>query len=651
MIKKEKPCFICGGMIVWMGLFVAFQTAQASTSENWGKNWGKVTPEEKSVVAPADYPEANAVILFDRAVLSVTANEMGIKYKRHIRIKVLSKAGADEAGNAEIIYHEGDAIKSLRAHTILPNGETIKVDKKDFFTKTSGSFEIVTFAFPSLDSGCIIEYSYGDLNNRYSNLDPWYFQDEIYTLQSQFTLVLAPGFTYSSSFSNAPRGFKDPITEEDPNPDNLAQPFMSFTWTQNNLPPIKEEQFMGAQEDYYSSLNYQLESYKSPQQTFNYIRNWNELGKEFQDYLDEYTQSGNADELSAKLTSGLTTQEEKLSALYEHVTRDYKTESNSGRWLNNDNLKAFLKAGYGSAEEKNILLAELLKKSGIQAWPVLISTRGNRKFNPQSYHLSQFNHILTFAQLDSSVIFLDASSRHCPLGMLPPSCLVDGGFLVDGKESQLVNVLRVEPRNYRLDVTNLLVDSSQIAHCSTRCTFLGYFAPEYGDLSEKSDLKEFISGQILDEIGSPYSYDTGSISTDSSGLYALETQFTMNDYVQTLDNNVVLKPISYYMRENPFKNTKRFFPVDFNFPFTYHSMMSIRADRTVSSVELPKNLTLEIAGVKYIRQASFADGVILIDSRLIVSQTIFVPSEYDELRKLFESIAQAQEDDIVMTCQ
>ena len=54
------------------------------------QKWGKITDDEWAIQAPADYPEANAVIIFSRATLRVTPDVIEIEY--HYRMKVLNSA-------------------------------------------------------------------------------------------------------------------------------------------------------------------------------------------------------------------------------------------------------------------------------------------------------------------------------------------------------------------------------------------------------------------------------------------------------------------------------------------------------------------------------------------------------------------------------
>ncbi len=609
------------------------------TSSAASKGWGKVSPEEWQMGAPESYPEANAIVLHD--VCSLTVRTSGIEVTRWQRMKLLNKAGADEVGDARFRYYESDKIKDLEAHTITPEGKVFKLGSKDYFTKTIGGIKYRTFAFPNLDSGCIVEFQYRKLRQSWS-IEPWYFQSAIYTVKSSFTLIAGPGFTYSSSWTNVPPSARTAKPGEMPNMDDPRLPYKTYTWELNNLMPVTDEPYMAARNDYLSAIYCQLMSFKDQYNSMTFVSSWQDLGKDFQESIDKYARGGGVAELSEQLTKGITDPVERARALYTYVGREIKEEAGYGYYFKNEDLAGLRKTGIGTGEEKNILFVELLRKAGIKAWPVLIGTRDFRKFNPEIYQTSQFNNMITFVQFDSSALYLDASNKYCPFGMLPPNCLVEAGFLIDGKNSQLVRILRTDPRTYRLDLTHMHVDSNGTVSCSTLSSLSGYFAPEYGASAEEKAQNDFVKEYFLDRLDAPYTLDTAAVTLDSAGKCLIMTKYTLPDYTRLLDSVLTIKPVSFRYRTTPFKKQRRTIPVDFNYPFTYHNIVTITSDRTVNSAILPPDTTFQIDGATYRRASQFTDGQVTIDSRLVVTTPTYSPLLYPGVRRLFEFIAQSQ---------
>ncbi len=541
-------------------------------------------------------------------------------------------------------------MRDFKAETISPNGTTTKVDGKDIHVKSDGDWRTKTFTFPAMDSGCIVEYSYRNVNERYAFMDPWNFQTDILTLKSAFTLILGPGFTYVTAFANVPAADRIGTHEDIMVPGQFNKKNKAFTWTRTNLPPLKEEPWIGAKADYMSSLHYQLVSYEGENTTVDYIRGWPDLGQKFQSIIDNQSSGGDLDKILADVLPGATTQIDKTRKIYDWVAANvqYAADPNN-HYFTNDNLGKLLQTRSGTGEEKNLLLCALLQKAGIKAWPVMISTRDHHRFNPEVYQMQQFNYLIAFAQFDSSIIYMDAVSKYCPFGLLPPNKLVDGGCLIDGKNSQLVKILRNEPTSYRLDLTNVNIDSAGLAACSTFCSFSGYFAPNIGELHEASTPEDFLKQNFLDQIEPAAAITSNQFEIDSLSRCKLTAVYTLKNLVRQLDSNLVLKPISYRFRDNPFTAEKRFYPIDFKFAQTYHNIMVVRSDRNIKTATLPPDIDLKIDGAHFVRVSQLTDGVVRVESKLTMTKDAYPPGEYAEVKKLFEAIEQAQKDEFVLT--
>jgi len=614
-----------------------------------GDNWGKVSDQEWKQGPPVNYPEANAIVLFDRGRMEVTLD--AIIFTRHVRMKILNKAGIEEVGDISFSYDEDDKIRRLKAHTITPNGKKHKVSKKKFYTLKQGRNRARSFSFPSLDSGCIIEYTYQNSNKRFGNLNPWYFHSNIYTCRSEFTLVLHPGFTYSTATLNMPPQAQYAREESIPNVDNNA-PLKSFTWTMSDLPPIKQEPYMSFINKYRASLHSQLVAYKSPYTKVPFIKNWPDLGQMFQESIDEYIDDKKKiRNLADSLTAGLTENRDRAEKLYDYVITKFKTDGGSGdRYYTHKKMSELIESGIGTREEKNLLLTQLLRESGFEAWPVLIGTRNNTVFMPQLYQLHQFNHMIALAQVDTELVFLDTWLKYCPYGILPPESRANGGLRLEGRDSELIRVIAKNPKTIRVDHTKIHVDSDGNAVCSTVVDCGGYFCTEFSHLVETEEHTDLIDQYFLDNIDVIYTSDTFNISHDSLNHLKFEFTYTIENFSQKLDTHIVINPIRFDFRENPFQNKNRFFPVDFNYPLSYQNMCEIYTSDSVASFRLPSPVALQIDGARFSKNCMFDGQKIISNSMLRIDTPVFTQQEYDDVREFFENVASSAEDEMVITC-
>ncbi len=627
-------------------MFVFFLLLLLSNTNLLAAKWGKITDEEKQQGPPIKYPEANAIILFDNGKMEVTPEF--IVLNRHVRIKVLNKAGIDEVGDISIGYYKGDKVKKIKAHTITTAGKKIKVPKKEIYRKTVGNRKIETFAFPVVDSGCILEYSYKKVSERFSELDSWYFQDEHYILSSEFNLILDPGFIYSTATLNIPNENRKAKEEFLTNMEGGA-PRKSYTWKMENILPVKSEPYMGFKNNYLATLYNQLVSYKTAYYESRYITDWTDLGEKFYDIINNYVNKKKLiKSIADSLTTGLTDKASITEKIYDYVKMEYKTKfDDNNYYFTHDKLSELVNQKVGTREEKNTLLVELLKAQDIPAWPVLIGTRNNSVFMPNVYQLHQFNHIIVMAEINSNNVFLDTWMKYCPYGILPSNSRAAGGLRIENKASNIIRILAVDPTTSRIDHTKMYIDSNNIAICSTSAKYCGYDAIYFGEELEENKLKELVEDDFLERLDCDFVYDSSAVKHSESDEILLDFCYTLDEYMRALDTMIVIKPMQFRFTENPFENEKRFFPVDFSYPLFYQSICEITFNENISVLDLPKPVSLDMAGVTFSKNCMFDGSKVLINCQLTIDKPVFPPQTYQKLRKIFIDMASTSEDEVV----
>jgi tetratricopeptide (TPR) repeat protein/transglutaminase-like putative cysteine protease len=121
---------------------------------------------------------------------------------------------------------------------------------------------------------------------------------------------------------------------------------------------------------------------------------------------------------ATELTKGLTTDDDKIHALYNFVALKYHyigLDFGIGRYQPHP-ADDVLDNSYGDCKDKHTLLASLLKAVGIEAWPVLINSR--RKLDPDVPSPAQFDHVITVVPQGERLIWLDTTPEVAPYQML-----------------------------------------------------------------------------------------------------------------------------------------------------------------------------------------------------------------------------------------
>lgn len=614
--------------------------------------WGKVTDAEWEMGAPDDYPSAGVVVLRGDGEYVITTGN--VTMSRHMRLKILTEAGLDEAGEFQISYHgKADKLRGFKAQTITPDGKRHKVKGNAIFKKSSGDYDYQTFTFPALEPGCIIEYQYTLSSNRHIYVPIWYFQSRFYTYQSNVHIDLFPGFDYAFRDHNIPAHLLQPKVTERPDVSLSHIPgakVKQFWWTLENLPPITDEPYMCAAKDYMSALEFQLISYTGLYSRQSFASTWEEIGEDREDWITRYC-SGERKirKLADSLTQGLTTDAEKSLALFKYVQQEIATSYDyKYRYLGHETLDDLLVERKGTGEEKNILLAKLHVALDIPSWPVMISTRDNGQFDPQSPTARQFNYIVTFAKFGDRWEFLDAANENAPYGLLDPNCLSEGGLLIDGKNSQLVRMTIQDLNSMRIDHTTVDIDDEGVASCEVVSVYTGYYASEYAGLAERLEPDEFVRRCYTNGVNLTCDLEDISIARDSLDRLIVTFAYVSEDWTESFDGNLIVKPLRYSFRANPFKTDRRFTPVDFAYPFTNMAITEIHSSFDPVLAELPPDTTFESAGVYYERSSVATEDGITVKSTFQVSNPIIRQGSYMSLKFFFDKLAAASVEEVVL---
>lgn len=618
------------------------------TADDDPYKWGKIRDEDWDIGAPADYPEADAVVVFDRGKLFIGRD--GNKFKRHLRIKILTEAGVDAVGDLAISYYKDDKIKGLEAHTIFPGGDKQKV--KEYFEQKHGSWRTKTFAFPMLSPGCFVELKYENRNERYVTVDPWYFQSNIYTMYSEYVLILEDGFTFSTATINLPSHLAQPKIEKIADRRDFRKPkLIKHTWVVENFPPIKDEPYMNFPESYMASIYNQIVSYQSQYGFYPYVKNWEELGKEFiDDDLDDFVRKeGDIPGLTDRIVAGINDPLEKARAVYYYVQDSIETKNTgSNRYLNLDGLRDVYEQRFANGDEKNVLLTRMLEYCGFESYPVLIGRRDENLFMPELYHWRQFSRLINMVKINNQFYFLDSRSRYGRFGILPPNSRMAGGLCLDPEGSYIVRLILDDPGTRRVDRNIIAIEPDGNVSCSTDVEIGGYFAMESSQALDKSSNEDFLKEKFLEKLDGTYTYSAPTMEKQENGDINMHFDYQVGDVVKNLDDMYIIKPIRFAYKNNPFKSRDRYFPIDFGYPFQYQNITEIIVPEGMVPEELPEPVEYVTTAAGFSQTSVFDGKRIVITSTLKIEQSVFIKEVYRSFQELFDLVASSAENQIVV---
>lgn len=631
--------------------------------------YGKISPEEfETRVSGAD-SAASAVALFDvgKAIFELGGRKASFVYvmERHIRYKIISKAGYDFA-NLEIpLFNVNDNesyLDDLEGATYnMENGKMVisKITKNSKFTeKRDKNFTIKKFALPNVKEGSIIEFKYKIKSDFLGTLS-WYFQKSIPTLYSEYDVSIPQFFKYNISQTGL---IKVPPKRE------LGQQNMvsyygagiaQIARTQfriENVPALKVEKYVPTMDEYISKVEFELTSIRMPGQSFmDYIPTWPKVIAKLRAYNnfggflapDDFVKT-----TVAKIIKPDTKPDSVPFLIFDYVKNNIKWNNQAGIYGSSTSAKQVFEKKTGNSADINLSLLALFNEAKIEAYPIILSTRENGK-HPKYPVLTKFDNIIIDVKLGERHIFFDATSKYHTPDIIAFQNLNHEGYRVDFKTNNgtWVNTdeFKISKKNVSghltLDKENKLTGKLEIL--STDYAALERRTLHLNSLNEPDYLKSYKS----DKPGLAIK-DYKSENLDNPNEPFLESMdVIIEDQAEEAGNLIYFSPLLFERtKENPFKIDDRQYPVDFGHPNEEVYRLTIEIPKEYTFDKLPANekisLLEDAAAFSFVVVQE--ENKISIVSRISFRKSVYSVEEYHDLKELFNNIVRKQSEQIVV---
>ncbi|MEO8404790.1 MAG: DUF3857 and transglutaminase domain-containing protein [Chitinophagaceae bacterium] len=661
--------------LILLGFVAICQLAIAQKSIPPPVKFGKVTPEDfKKTVYSLD-SNASAIVIADIGSTEMVGNDKGsfsLEFKNYRRAQILNKNGYDIA-NVEIwIYTRGDLeeeLSSLKAVTYnLENGKVVetKLDVKGsvFKDKISQNQVVKKFTFPNIKEGSIIEYEYKIHSDFTFNFQPWTFQGEYPSLWSEYTVSI-PEFYYYVTMAQGYQPFvvKEQKTRRDnftvsSNNTAYSTDRSSFSanvgewrWAMQNIPALKEESYTSTLRNHVAKIEFQLAELRYPFTPRNVMGTWPSTCEDLlkdEDFGAQLAKdNGWLNDVMDDAIGKATTKVDKARNIYAYV-RDNMTCTNYNRIYLEKNLRQVLKSRNGNESEINLLLVAMFRKAGIDADPVILSTRSHGYAYALYPLMSKFNYVIAQSWIDGKAYYLDASRSQLGFNKLAYECY-NGHARVVSPQATALDFNSDSLRERKL--TSVFIINDEKGNMTGSLTEApGYF--------ESNSIRNKIKSKGKNQFFSDIKKD---LSTD------MEMQEEVIDSLDKYDDPVSVrykfdikndKPDILYFnpmftegwKENPFKSAERYYPVEM--PYTMDETYLLRLDvpEGYEIDELPKQVIVKLNEQDdgmFEYRLSASNGVISLRSRLRISRAYFMPEEYEMLREFFALVVKKHAEQIV----
>jgi hypothetical protein len=425
-----------------------------------------------------------------------------------------------------------------------------------------------------------------------------------------------------------------------------------------DVPAFKEEAYITTMEDYYSRVRFQLRSiqYDDDVDPRQIMSTWGQAAtrllesEQFGLQISKKSKYKKAWEAAQPHLVPAKTPEEKMEAVYRFVQKSIECEGGYPTYYARQDLDDLFEKKSASASEMNLLIIALLRESGVQAHPVLISTRDHGQPVTEYPIMDQFNHVIAVAEIGEKAVFLDAGNTFRPPGIIAINALNREGWKVHATQAQwmlLTPAMASETffGNFQLDEEGNLSGKIQTSE-------EGYSAMQHRAEINKKSVAEYWKATIQKRYPDA-ALDSVSVDNKDDMKQPLSEKFkcTLPAYAQVSGDFIYLNPVFYSdFHENPFKLEHRMYPVDIPHPLKERIVFNLDIPPGYRVESLPESARFTLPDNKGRFQYNIEqkDGKVTLNASMLLTQLRFSTEEYDALRSFFGMIAEKYGEQVVL---
>jgi hypothetical protein len=291
----------------------------------------------------------------------------------------------------------------------------------------------------------------------------------------------------------------------------------------------------------------------------------------------------------------------------------------------------------------------MLREIGLDAEPVVISTRNNGAIIDVYPIDDQFNHTIVRVKIDSEEYLLDGKNAKRPYNLLPVSNLNDKGLVISARENPEWIPLKNTESNKLQTQIDISVQPDGTMNGKLQGTNTGFFAYIFREAFSSESEDDAFSEIVFNE-DEKVEVDSVEITQDlRTGLYSYTIEFkkvaeSTNDIIYI--NPIILNAIT----ENPFKKKERRYPIDYDFDFTKVTILNYNIPEGWVVDEAPesKAFKLKDGTMFYRRIVKPSESTVSIRYDFLLDKLQFEPNRYDEIKNLYEIITEVNSEMIVL---
>ncbi len=657
-------------------LIVLFTTQRNFSQE---AKFGKVSKAElEEKFYPLDSSTNAAILYKKRRTYYNYVQDQGWELitSVHERIKIYNKEGYDWATKEIRLYQGGssDENVSIKANTFnLVNGKVEKIKLKSnqiFSEEVNKNWKLKKFTMPNLTEGSIIEWTYTFRSEYFTSIDDMVFQYEIplkyidteVKIPEYFVYKYRPSYFYPIKINESSKNrtinlnFKtkqgNKIINTTFHSQKVELQEKVYSSIEKNIPAIKDEPFTNNINNYKSKTSFELTAYKPKNGIHKYYNNnWNDVTKTIYDSPNFGGQlekiSYFQDELQNLVTTTAPTNE-KIAKIFHFVKNKMKWDGFYSKYTSKGVRKAY-KENVGNNAEINLILVAMLRGVGLNANPVLVSTRDHGI--PLFPTKDGFNYVIACVETENNVILLDATEKYSLPNVLPLRALNWEGRIV--RENGSSNSVSLFPKKHSKNVCtlNAEIDDDGTLTGIERNSYSNLLALQKRSFNNSTSENELIAKFEKDYDNIEIDEFKTKNNKDLSKSLIYQYNFEADNQIEVIGDKMYFSPLLFHTeKENPFKLEERKFPVDFGVPWEDKFTISIQIPEGYQIESSPENtaflLPENLGSFKFM--ALVKGNKLQIVSTTKINLSIIAPLYYGALKEFYRMLVDKQLEKVVL---
>ena len=535
-------------------------------------------------------PGAEAMVLLDVGEIDFSYEENAgwvSETSYRMRIKVFKKAGVDR-GQITMSYYSKDKRESISnisgiSYNIDEAGKTeeSKLESKNIYDKPiNKDFSEVSFAMPNVKNGTVFEYRYKVRRKSYSYIPSWNFQQDIPVKYSAYNLVIPEYFQFTLLVTKRQEIEKKP-----------SSGIKEGTWyIMRNIRGLKEEPYSSGKIDYMQRIDFQLSTINAPGYYKELRTTWPKIIEELKEDEDfGLALKKNLRGINDILATAITTQKtsEKIRLIYNYVQSNMQWNKKYSIY-SDDGIKEAWDKKNGNITDINFILLNILKEVGVDAKPLLVSTKDHGAVSAFYPFLKRFNAVLCYVKDGDVEYIMNAADKYNAYNLVPYDVINTNALVVDKASETLIQLKNDDKFNNSIFFTCSIEADGKIAgHSMLKST--AYARNLRLNTYKKDKLKEMIE----ENAGITIKADSITVNNENDELLPLEQDIQFSGNLQTGGDYFFL-PFNLFtgMGKNLFIEENRVMDIDFNYPKNYTITGTYYLPDDFVINELPKNTKL-----------------------------------------------------------